>query len=66
MHQLGIVNSRKIYYTNVIRDLEWFKKLPVGNWCAFTITDDDDSDFIELVVENHLKIKSLIFVALAN
>ncbi len=55
MKQLSIVNGRRIFYTNVRRDAEWFKKLPLGNWCAFTITDDEDSDFIELVVEKSLE-----------
>ncbi|WP_293306952.1 hypothetical protein [Pedobacter sp. UBA5917] len=55
MQQFGLVNGRKIFYTNVRRDSEWFKKLPGGNWCAFTITDDEDSDLVDLVVEKSLK-----------
>jgi hypothetical protein len=55
MQQFGIINGRRILYTNVRRDAEWFKKLPMGNWAAFTISDDEDRDFVELVVEKSLE-----------
>lgn len=55
MQQLGVINRRSILYTNIRNDEEWFKELPKGNWAAFTITDDEDTDFIELVVENSLE-----------
>ncbi|WP_316827737.1 hypothetical protein [Pedobacter miscanthi] len=55
MQQFGVINNRRILYTNVRRDSEWFKKLPIGNWVAFTISDDEDIDFVELVIEKSLE-----------
>lgn len=55
MQQLGLINDRRVFYTSVRRDIDWFKKLPMGNWAAFTISDDEDSDFVELVVEKSLE-----------
>ncbi len=54
MQQLGLVNGRKIIYTNLRWDAGWFKALTNGNWCTFTITDEEDKDFVEMVVEKSL------------
>ena len=54
MQEIGIVNRRQIFYTNVRTEAEWFYKLPFDNWCAFTIADNEDHGLIEFAVEKCL------------
>ena len=50
MQLIGMINNRQIYYSNIRKDMDWFQKLPFGNWCAFTIADDEDIELIDFVV----------------
>ena len=44
--KIGEYNDRRIFYSNVRVDLQWFDKLPSTNWLAFTIADTADKDLL--------------------
>ena len=46
MTEIGRLNDRQIFYTNVRADLSWFDKLPSSNWLAFTIADIEDKELL--------------------
>ncbi len=46
MTKIGEHNDRQILYLNVRTDLQWFEKLPLSNWLAFTIADETDKDLL--------------------
>lgn len=46
MTKIGEYNDRQIFYTNVRADLNWFDKLPLSNWLAFTIADTSDKELL--------------------
>jgi len=44
---IGTLNSRQIYYCKVRADENWFEELPVKNWIAFTIANNNDNSLIQ-------------------
>ncbi|MGB4773837.1 MAG: hypothetical protein WBP45_01575 [Daejeonella sp.] len=39
---IGNSNNRKIFYTSIVTDKDWFGNLPTDNWLAFPIGDTKD------------------------
>jgi len=54
MELLGTVNSRQVFYCNVREEQNWFEQLPITNWIAFTIADNEDQELIDNIVKRSL------------
>jgi len=65
MDQIGVVNDRQILYINIRKDSYWFDKLPYGNWCVFTVADNDDKQLLDGAVV-HCMDKNVTYTCIAG
>lgn len=54
MQKIGTINNREILYLNVRKSDNWAEELPQGNWCVFTIADNDDNELLDNAVSKCL------------
>ncbi len=54
MEVLETINSKQVFYCNVREEQNWFEQLPITNWIAFTIADNEDQELVEDVAKKSL------------